>query len=71
MYDRWVILGFDHCVRAWGNPPCPCLHADPKVPDCEPGETQTVRGWVSFFEGIQINDELKRLEKVAFEPIAD
>ena len=69
--NRWVILGFDHCVRAWGNPPCPCLHADPKVPDCEPGETQTVRGWVSFFEGIQINDELKRLEKVAFEPIAD
>ena len=69
--SRWVILGFDHCVRAWGNPPCPCLHADPKVPDCEPGETQTVRGWVSFFEGIEINDELKRLEKVAFEPITE
>ena len=58
--NRWVILGFDHCVRAWGNPPCPCLHADPKVPDCEPGETQTVHGWVSFFEGTEINEELKR-----------
>ncbi len=69
--NRWVILGFDHCVRAWGNPPCPCLHADPKVPDCEPGETQTVRGWVSFFEGTEINDELKRLENVAFEPITE
>ncbi len=69
--NRWVILGFDHCVRAWGNPPCPCLHADPRVPDCEPGETQTVRGWVSFFEGSEINDELKRLEKVAFEPITE
>ena len=69
--NRWVILGFDHCVRAWGNPPCPCLHADPKVPDCAPGETQTVRGWVSFFEGNQINNELKRLEKLAFEPITD
>ena len=67
---RWVILGFDHCKRAWGNAPCPCLHADPQVPDCLPGETQTVHGWVSFFEGDEIAGELKRLEKIAFQPIA-
>ncbi len=67
--NRWVILGFDHCVRAWGNPPCPCLHADPQVPDCAPGETQTVHGWISFYEGTEIQPELKRLEKIAFEPI--
>ena len=68
--NRWVILGFDHCRRAWGNPPCPCLHADPQVPDCAPGETQTVHGWVSFYEGDQIAHELKRLGDAVFQPIA-
>ena len=67
--NRWVVLGFDHCKRAWGNPPCPCLHADPQVPDCAPGETQTVHGWVSFFDGEEIAGELKRLETIAFQPI--
>ncbi len=69
--NRWVVLGFDHCVRAWGNARCPCLHADPQVPDCAPGETQIVHGWVSFFEGEEIAGELQRLEKVAFEPMLD
>ena len=67
--NRWVILGFDHCVRAWGNQKCPCLHSDPQVPDCEPEQTQTVRGWLSFFEGSDVNPELQRLEKFAFQPI--
>lgn len=65
--NRWVILGFDHCNRVWGNTKCPCLHSDPQVPDCQPAETQTVHGWVSFFEGDDVTQELKRLESVAFE----
>ena len=28
---RWVITGWE-LRRAWGNPPCPCLHADPRCP---------------------------------------
>ena len=68
MGNQWVILGFDHCHRVWGNARCPCLHADPQVPDCAPGESQTVHGWVSFFQGDEIAGELKRLEKVAFAP---
>ena len=68
--NRWVILAFDHCHRAWGNPPCPCLHSDPQVPDCTAGKTQAVRGWASFYEGTDIKAELKRLEKLAFEPIS-
>src|SRR5262249_4873727 len=52
---RWVITGWEPCVRAWGNPPCPCLHSDPQVPDCLPGETKRVRGWLSFFEGDDID----------------
>ena len=68
--NRWVILAFDHCHRAWGNPPCPCLHSDPQVPDCAAGKTQAVRGWASFYEGTDIKAELKRLEKLAFEPLS-
>ncbi|MFN7939709.1 MAG: polysaccharide deacetylase family protein [Bryobacteraceae bacterium] len=33
--------------RIWGNPRCPCMHSDPVLPDCGPGETvrQTGRLW--------------------------
>jgi peptidoglycan/xylan/chitin deacetylase (PgdA/CDA1 family) len=63
---RWVITGWERCGRAWGNPPCPCLHADPVVEDCPPGESRSVRGWLSFYEGTDIDAELKRLKAVAF-----
>lgn len=65
---RWVILGFDHCVRAWGNPPCPCLHSDPQFPDASPGQSQSVTGWLSFYEGEEIQSELKRLKETVFKP---
>jgi peptidoglycan/xylan/chitin deacetylase (PgdA/CDA1 family) len=64
---RWIITGWERCGRAWGNPPCPCLHADPVVEDCPSGETRSVRGWLSFYEGTDIYAELKRLKAVAFE----
>ena len=64
---RWVVTGWGRCGRAWGNPPCPCLHADPVLDDCPPGESRSVRGWLSFYEGTNIDGELKRLAKVAFE----
>ena len=64
---RWIITGWERCGRAWGNPPCPCLHADPVVEDCPAGETKTVRGWLSFYEGTDIDAELKRLKTIAFE----
>lgn len=63
---RWVIVGWEPCVRAWGNPPCPCLHADPQVPDCLPGEARRVRGWLSFYQGDDIDGELRRLRPLAF-----
>jgi hypothetical protein len=65
---RWIITGWERCGRAWGNPPCPCMHADPVVEDCLPGETKNVRGWLSFYEGTDIDAELKRLKEVAFQP---
>ena len=60
--DRWVITAWERCARAWGNEPCPCLHSDPRFPDCAPGETQRLRGWLWFYEGTDIAGELRRLE---------
>src|SRR5260221_6940426 len=57
---RWVIVGWERCGRAWGNPPCPCLHSDPVVEDCPSGASRSVRGWLSFYEGTDIQTELKR-----------
>lgn len=63
---RWIITAWDRCKHAWGNAPCPCLHSDPRLPDCPPGESRSVKGWVSFYEGPDIQAELKRLAAVAF-----
>ena len=68
--SRWIVTGWDRCGRAWGNPPCPCLHSDPVVPDCPPGESRTVRGWLSFHEwpeGTDVAAELERLRAAAFD----
>jgi len=62
---RWVVTGWERCARAWGNPPCPCMHADPVVEDCLPGKTKSVRGWLSFYKGTDIDAELKRLKEIA------
>lgn len=60
---RWVISGWEPCHRPWANPPVPCLHADPKFPDCPPGTTRELRGWVSFYEGTDIEAEFRRLNR--------
>jgi hypothetical protein len=59
---RWVIVGFTPIHRSWGNPPCPCLHADPQFPDCPPGGTVRVVGGLWFYEGDDLEAELARLD---------
>jgi hypothetical protein len=61
---RWIITAWTPLHRAWANPPVPCLHSDPKFPDCAPGETQRVRGWLWFYEGGAITNELDRLARL-------
>lgn len=61
--DRWIITAWQPCHRPWANERCPCLHSDPKFPDCPPGEKRTVRGWLSFYEGDDIEAELQRIEQ--------
>ncbi len=63
---RWVITAWVPCQRAWGNVKCPCLHSDPQFPDCAPGETQHLRGWLSFYEGTDIQGEFRRLDTLGW-----
>ncbi len=64
--DRWIITAWDHCHRPWGNTRCPCLHSDPKFPNCAPGEKRMLHGWLSFYEGTDIEAEFERLRKVGW-----
>ncbi len=60
---RWVITAWEPHHRGWGNPRCPCLHSDPKFPDCGPGETRRVRGWLSFYAGSDVASEFRRIDQ--------
>lgn len=62
--DRWVITAWQSCQRGWANPPCPCIHSDPAFPEIPPGEMRSLFGWVSFYEGPNIAEELKRIESM-------
>ena len=63
---RWIITAWDPCDRAWGNAPVPCLHSDPKFPDCAPGDARRLRGWLSFYEGTNIQSEFERIEQIGW-----
>jgi peptidoglycan/xylan/chitin deacetylase (PgdA/CDA1 family) len=60
--DGWVITAWQGCQRPWANPPCPCIHSDPKFPDCPPGESRKLVGYVSFYRGDRVEDEFARVE---------
>lgn len=62
--NRWIITAWDECRGVDGNTLCPCLHSDPPLWECEPGQTVNARGWLSFYEGMDIEAEFQRLEKI-------
>ncbi len=62
--DRWMITSWKPLGRAWGNPPVPCLHTDPTLPDCPAGKTTRAQGWISFYEGTDWMSEIKRIERL-------
>jgi hypothetical protein len=49
--ERRVLTSWDNCNRTWGNADCPCMHSDPMLPDCAPGQTVRVRGRL-WWEGM-------------------
>lgn len=59
---RWIITAWEPCDHPWANAPVPCLHSDPRFPDCAPGDTKRLRGWLSFYEGNDVNAEFRRLD---------
>ncbi|MEZ6046500.1 MAG: hypothetical protein R3C11_13200 [Planctomycetaceae bacterium] len=61
--DRYIITAWERCVRPWGNVRCPCLHSDPQFPDLAPGESATIKGWLSFYQGDDLDAELKRIKE--------
>jgi hypothetical protein len=61
--NRWLITSWQPNHRAWSNPPVPCIHSDPIFPDCPPGQTVKVSGRLWFYEGDNIEDELRRLKE--------
>lgn len=68
---RWVIMAWEPCHRSWANPPCPCVHSDPKFPDCGPGETKRIHGRLWFYEGTDVRAEFERLDKTAWRNARD
>jgi hypothetical protein len=64
--DRWIITAWEPCDRPWANPPVPCLHSDPKFPDCPPGESRRLRGWLSFYTGTNVHEEFARIGRTAW-----
>ena len=63
---RAIITAWEPLHRAWYNQRCPCLHSDPIFPDAEPGQTVRVRGWLSFYEGDNLDAELKRIDSLGW-----
>jgi hypothetical protein len=64
--ERWIITAMEGCHNPWGNADCPCFHSDPKFPDLEPGEIKRLKGWLSFYEGMDIEAEFKRIEETGW-----
>jgi hypothetical protein len=63
---KWILAAWEPCDRAWANAPVPCLHSDPKFPDCPPSQTRRLTGWLSFYQGTNIAAELERIEKTGW-----
>jgi hypothetical protein len=50
--ERWVAMTWHQdTLSLIGNPHHPCMHADPKFKDLEPGESASIHGTLLFFEG--------------------
>jgi len=63
---RWIITAWEPCHRAWANQRCPCLHSDPKFPDCAPDETKRLVGRLSFYKGADVETEFRRIEQTGW-----
>jgi hypothetical protein len=61
--NRWICVAFERCGRTWGNPQCPCIHADPVLPDAAPGQRVSVHGRVWFYQGSAIERQIENAQR--------
>jgi len=64
---RWVITAWTPGGLVWENPRNPCFHSDPVFEDCAPGQTRAVYGWLSFYEGDDVEGEIARIDKTGWQ----
>jgi len=60
--NRLVAMAFDNAYKIMTNCDIPCIHADPKFPDCPAGATARIRGRIYFIEG-SLADALRRFKQ--------
>ena len=60
--NRWIITCWRPTHRPWQNPPVPCIHSDPIFPDCEPGQSVSVRGLLAFYSGTDIDAAISEID---------
>jgi hypothetical protein len=58
--NRWILTAWQNPGRSWGNPLVPCMHSDPKLPDCPFRNTVRAQGRLWFYEGTDIEGEIER-----------
>jgi hypothetical protein len=56
--DRWILTAWQNPGRSWGNTLVPCMHADPKLPDCPFRKTVRIKGRLRFYEGTDVEREI-------------
>jgi hypothetical protein len=61
---KWILYAWQACKRGWGSDLCPCLHSDPHFPDIPVGESVVLRGWLSFYEGTDVDKALVTVNKM-------
>ena len=61
--EQWIITAWNKGNHEWGNEECPCMHSDPRLPDCKPGETVSVNGIICFYEGSDIQSRIESIKK--------
>jgi hypothetical protein len=59
---KWAILAWDAADRTWCDTRLLGIRSDPTFPDCPPHGTVKVQGWFSFYQGTDIDGELKRID---------
>ena len=62
-----IVTGWVPIHRCWANPPCPCLHADPKFPDCPPGKTVYAHGVLMITENPAFEAVTKQLDQLGWQ----